>query len=52
VVQVEIDRALYMDERTIRPHAGFEAFREVLGGVIAEIAAIGRPRRTLPLAAE
>lgn len=52
VVQVEIDRALYMDERTIRPHAGFEAFRAVLGGVIAEIAAIGRPRRTLPLAAE
>jgi N-formylglutamate amidohydrolase len=52
VVQVEIDRALYMDERTIRPHAGFETFRALLEGVIAEIAAIGRPRRTLPLAAE
>jgi N-formylglutamate amidohydrolase len=52
VVQVEIDRALYMDERTIRPHAGFEAFRLLLDGVIAEIAAIGRPRRVLPLAAE
>ena len=52
VVQVEIDRALYMDERTIRPHAGFEAFRAVLDGVIAEIAGIGRPRMTLPLAAE
>ncbi len=52
VVQVEIDRALYMDERTIRPHAGFEPFRALLDGVIAEIAAIGRPRRVLPLAAE
>lgn len=52
VVQVEIDRALYMDERTIRPHEGFEAFRALLDGIIAEIADIGRPRRTLPLAAE
>ena len=52
VVQVEIDRALYMDERTIRPHAGFAAFRAVLDGIVAEIAAMGRPRRTLPLAAE
>lgn len=52
VVQVEIDRALYMDERTIRPHAGFEMFRGLLAGVIAEIADMGRPRRTLPLAAE
>jgi N-formylglutamate amidohydrolase len=52
VVQVEIDRALYMDERTIRPHAGFEGFRAALGGVVGEIAAIGRPRRVLPLAAE
>ena len=52
VVQVEIDRALYMDERTIRPHGGFDAFRALLDGVVAEIAAIGRPRRVLPLAAE
>jgi N-formylglutamate amidohydrolase len=52
VVQVEIDRALYMDERTIQPHAGFAAFRDLLDGVIGEIAAIGRPRRVLPLAAE
>jgi N-formylglutamate amidohydrolase len=52
VVQVEIDRALYMDERTIQPHTGFEAFRALLDGIIAELAGIGRPRRTLPLAAE
>jgi N-formylglutamate amidohydrolase len=52
VVQVEIDRSLYMDERAIRPHAGFEAFRRLLAGVIEDLSDMGRPRRTLPLAAE
>ena len=42
-VQIEIDRALYMNEQLIRPNGHFEAFRNVLNGVIAEIAAIGRP---------
>ncbi|MBB3711559.1 N-formylglutamate amidohydrolase [Limimaricola variabilis] len=41
-VQIEIDRALYMDEKRVAPHEGFEAFRTRLAGVIAEIAAIGR----------
>ena len=50
VVQVEIDRALYMDEARIRPLPEFAAFREVMTGVIAEITEIGR--RRLPLAAE
>ncbi len=50
VVQVEIDRALYMDEAKIVPAAGFDAFRALLTGVIAEIADIGRVG--LPLAAE
>ncbi len=50
VVQVEIDRALYMDEATIAPHADFPAFRALMGDVVAEIAAFGRSR--LPLAAE
>ena len=50
VVQVEIDRALYMDEALIRPLPGFAAFREVMTGVVAEITQIGR--RRLPLAAE
>lgn len=49
-VQVEIDRSLYMNEALIRPSADFDAFRARLGGVIAEIAAIGQSR--LPLAAE
>jgi len=46
-VQIEIDRALYMDEVTITPNANFRAFRKLLKGVIAEIAAIGRDRRSL-----
>lgn len=50
VVQVEIDRSLYMDERTVRPNDDFESFRALLSGVIAEIAEIGRP--AMPLAAE
>lgn len=50
VVQVEIDRGLYMDEATIQPLPEFAAFRELLSGVIAEIAGIGRI--SLPVAAE
>lgn len=50
-VQVEIDRALYMNERLIRPNGNFEAFRSLLSGVIREIAEIGRAEAR-PLAAE
>ncbi len=50
VVQVEIDRALYMDEVNIIPSAEFRAFQAVLTGVIAEITEIGR--LSVPLAAE
>lgn len=42
-VQLEIDRALYMNEQLIRPNGNFENFRKMLRGVIAEIALIGRP---------
>lgn len=49
-VQIEIDRALYMNERQICPSADFEAFRTLMRGVIAEITAIGQDR--IPLAAE
>jgi N-formylglutamate deformylase len=41
VVQLEIDRALYMDERTIRPRPDFGAFHALMTGVVAEIAALG-----------
>ena len=50
VVQVEIDRALYMDEARIVPNAGFDSFRAVMGGVVADLAGIGQ--QGLPLAAE
>ncbi len=49
-VQVEIDRALYMDEATIRPNRSFPGFRQLLGQVLSEIADIGRG--SVPLAAE
>ncbi|WP_306113011.1 MULTISPECIES: N-formylglutamate amidohydrolase [unclassified Roseovarius] len=42
-VQIEIDRALYMNEQLIRPNSSFESFRTLLQGVVAEIADIGRP---------
>jgi N-formylglutamate amidohydrolase len=49
-IQVEIDRALYMNEREIRPNGNFLGFRRVLAAVLAEIAEIGQSE--LPLAAE
>jgi N-formylglutamate amidohydrolase len=49
-VQVEIDRALYMDEARITRRPDFAALREVIGCVIADITG-ARPAR-LPLAAE
>ncbi|SEL56437.1 N-formylglutamate deformylase [Roseovarius azorensis] len=50
-VQIEIDRALYMNERLIRPNGNFETFRSLMRGVIREITDIGRAVAT-PLAAE
>jgi len=49
-IQIEIDRALYMDEKRIRPNGGFSAFRGLMQQVTAEITAIGVDR--MPLAAE
>lgn len=43
-IQIEIDRALYMNEREVRPNGNFEGFRAQLTGVLAEVAAIGRPQ--------
>jgi len=51
-IQVEIDRSLYMNERTVRPNTRFAAFRRLLDGVIADIARIGRAAGENPLAAE
>lgn len=49
-VQVEIDRSIYMNERTIRPNADFDAVKGALRQVIADVAQIGLDR--IPLAAE
>jgi N-formylglutamate amidohydrolase len=51
VVQVEIDRALYLDEARVEPGPGFAETAARLQGVIARLVAIGRPG-ALPLAAE
>lgn len=51
VVQVEIDRALYMDEVRIEPRADFAAFQDLMSGVIGQIANFGRASQ-VPLAAE
>ncbi len=50
VVQLEIDRALYMDEASIEPNAGFEDLRQLLTRAMKRIA--GADRDQLPLAAE
>ncbi|MGR3802599.1 N-formylglutamate amidohydrolase [Marinibacterium profundimaris] len=51
-VQIEIDRALYMDERRIRPNARYGAFKTLMRRVIADIAAVGFEGDQMPLAAE
>ena len=51
VVQIEIDRSLYMNEHRLSPNGNFANMRAILSGVIAEIAEIGRPEE-LSLAAE
>lgn len=47
VVQVEIDRSLYMNEAEIRPNGNFAGFQRILSGILAEIAAIGQARDRL-----
>lgn len=49
-VQIEIDRALYMNERLIRPNAQFDDVRARLGRVVEAVSNIGQVR--VPLAAE
>ncbi len=50
VIQVEIDRSLYMDEATITPRPDFEVFRTLINSVIAAVT--GANPVQLPLAAE
>ena len=50
-IQVEIDRALYLDEATVQPNAHFAEFQALLIGIVAQLANIGRPAQRA-LAAE
>ena len=51
VVQVEIDRALYLNEVRVEPSHDFADFRRLMAEVVADVTTIGRPR-DLRLAAE
>lgn len=51
VIQIEIDRGLYMNEQLIRPNGNFDAMQRLISGVVAQLCDIGRPR-VRPLAAE
>lgn len=50
VIQIEIDRSLYLDERRVEPLPNFSGFCQRINRVVGEIAQIGR--RALPIAAE
>lgn len=50
VVQVEIDRALYMNEQAIRPNNNYATFKAMIDEIVAEVTDIGR--KELPIAAE
>lgn len=47
VVQIEVDRALYMNEQLIRPNGNFAAFQKLMTGVIARIIDIGAREQRL-----
>lgn len=42
VIQIEIDRGLYMDEATVTKHGGFEELKQRLENVVAVLATIGQ----------
>lgn len=52
VVQVEIDRSLYMDEASILPRPDFESFQTRIASVVQELAELGRQLSVGALAAE
>ena len=49
-VQIEIDRALYMNEMHVRPNGNFRSFRSLMNRIVGQIAEIGF--KSVPLAAE
>ncbi len=46
VLQLEINRRLYMDEARIEPHKGFDGIRRRLGRFIADLCAYARHRQS------
>lgn len=50
VVQVEIDRSLYMNEQKIRPNNNFPAFKALIDRIVSDVSDIGRA--DIPMAAE
>ena len=50
VIQVEIDRSLYMNEQQIRPNNNFAAFKALIDRVVSDVTDIGRA--DIPMAAE
>lgn len=40
-VQIEIDRSIYMDETSVLPNERFEQVRNLLRGIVADIASVG-----------
>ncbi len=51
-LQIEINRALYMNERTRKPNQGFNAMRLCLDGLCAKLAAYFQSRHSQAMAAE
>lgn len=49
-IQIEIDRALYMDEAKVRKNQGFPSVQRRLRSIIRQLADLGRS--TMPIAAE
>ncbi len=47
VLQLEIDRSLYMNETLVRPNGNFKAFQTLMRGIVADLAEIGRSRMAL-----
>ena len=53
VVQVELDRGLYLDELRITPNADFPGFQTLMDDIVTSLAEIGRSHgQSLALAAE
>ncbi len=50
VVQIEIDRSLYMNEQRIRPNKNFQSFQKMICSIAQDISQIGSVK--IPLAAE